>query len=75
MFLLLISSSFIPRKSTQKEVVKEVSALSALLYAAAINPNKKLTPKINPSSLFNAISGNNKSVLIDPSISGIEIEF
>ena len=34
---------------TQNEVVKEVRALSALLYAAAIKPSKKLIPSTIPS--------------------------
>ena len=38
LLIFFLSSNF--RKSTEKDVVKEVKAESALLYAAAINPNK-----------------------------------
>ena len=58
------------RKSTQKEVVKEVSALSALLYAAAIKPSIKVTATVMARPLFSAISGNNRSDFGAPSISG-----
>ena len=63
-FLLIFVFLLIPRKSTQNDVVSEVNALSALLYAAAIRPRIKLIPNKIPSSLFKAISGNNRSVLI-----------
>ena len=55
--------SFKSAKSTQYEVVREVKALSALLYAAAIKPSKKVIPIKFPKPLFKAISGNNKSLL------------
>jgi len=48
--------SFISIISTQYDVVSEVKALSALLYAAAISPNKKVIPIKFPRLLFNAIS-------------------
>ena len=51
-------------KSIQYEVVKEVNALSALLYAAAIKPNMKVRDNTIPRSPLSAISGNNKSVFI-----------
>ena len=56
-----------------KEVVKEVKALSALLYAAAIKPNIKVIPTIKPRSPLNAISGKSRSVFGLPSINGIDI--
>ena len=49
--------------STQNEVVRDVKALSALLYAAAIKPNIKVIPKKPPSPELSAISGNRRSVL------------
>ena len=61
------------RKSTQKDVVKEVKALSALLYAAAISPKRNTIPIVRPKSEFNAISGNKRSVLSLPFKKGIEI--
>ena len=44
-------------------MVREVNALSALLYAAAIRPSIKVIPKNPPSPDLNAISGNRRSVL------------
>src|SRR6056300_2044645 len=58
-FELVIS---IFRISTQNEVVRDVNALSALLYAAAIRPNIKVIPKNSPSPDLNAICGNKRSV-------------
>ena len=55
--------SFTPRKSTEKEVVNEVKAESALEYAAAINPNKNSIPINGPTPSLKAMDENNKSEL------------
>lgn len=52
-------------------MVSEVNALSALEYAAAINPNIKTIPIVIPKPPFNAISGKSKSVFGLPSTNGI----
>ena len=61
--------------STQTDVVREVNALSALLYAAAIRPSIKVIPKNPPSPDLNAISGNRRSVLGLLSTNGILMPF
>ena len=63
------------KKSTQKEVVSDVKALSALLYAAAIRPNRNVIPIPIPRLLLSAISGNNRSGFGIPFIKGISILF
>ena len=59
----VLSFSTIFKKSTEKDVVKEVKAESALEYAAAINPNKNNIPIIFPAPSLNATAENNKSGL------------
>ena len=49
--------------SIQKEVVNEVSAESALEYAAAISPNRKKAEVIIPISGSIAIVGNKSSLV------------
>ena len=61
--------------STQKEVVSDVKALSALLYAAAISPKINTIPKNSPNPDLKAISGNNKSVLGELSTKGMLTPF
>ena len=74
-FLFCFSSLPISKKSTQNEVVREVSALSALLYAAAISPKINTIPKNSPNPDLKAISGNNKSVLGELSSKGMSTPF
>ena len=59
------------KKSTQNDVVNDVRALSALLYAAATSPIRNIMGKTKPKSPLNAIRGNNKSVFARPFSSGI----
>ena len=77
-FLVLIDDSLelsIFNISTQKEVVSDVKALSALLYAAAISPKINTIPKNSPNPDLKAISGNNKSVLGELSSKGMLTPF
>ena len=59
----------------QNEVVSEVNALSALLYAAAINPSINVIDKVISNPLFNAIWGKSKSVFSLPFKKGIKTSF
>ena len=59
-FLFELLSIF--KKSIQNEVVNEVKAESALEYAAAIIPNKKIID-VNPPKLFKANIGYKSSDL------------
>ena len=59
------------KKSTQNEVVNDVRALSALLYAAATSPIRNIMGKTKPKSPLKAIKGNNKSVFGRPFKYGI----
>ena len=61
-FAFKFSALAMPKKSTQNDVVKAVSAESVVANVAAVKPSINIIAGTAPR-LFKAISGNNKSVL------------